>query len=310
MQKVFEFMKDLDTFLQKENIKKESFHHILTDQNLDKNIFAARNDFSHKGNFGHGLLVAGSFGKAGACVLASKAALRSGLGLLSVHIPKTLYNILQISVPEAMVETDSNDFSLNDNIDTQKYSAIGIGCGLGTEPKTKEVLLNLLKTCKKPVLIDADGLNLLAKINNFQSLLNENIILTPHPKEFERLFGKFNSYHEKLNFMRKISMDTGATVVLKGGITAIATPKGKIFFNTIGNAGMATAGSGDVLTGIILGILTQGFSPIESTKAGVYLHALSGDLAKQQIGEISLIASDIINNLPKAILLVSNNLKL
>ena len=105
-------------------------------------------------------------------------------------------------------------------------------------------------------------------------------------------------------------MDTGATVVLKGGITAIATPKGKIFFNTIGNAGMATAGSGDVLTGIILGILTQGFSPIESTKAGVYLHALSGDLAKQQIGEISLIASDIINNLPKAILLVSNNLKL
>ena len=151
------------------------------------------------------------------------------------------------------------------------------------------------------MIVDADGLNLLSEIEDFTKILSPNTILTPHPKEFERLFGKFASYKEKLEFMRKFSLQTGITIVLKGGITAISTKTGDLYFNTIGNPGMATAGSGDVLTGILLGILSQGYSADCSAILGVYLHALSGDIAKQKVGEISLIASDIVENIPNAI---------
>lgn len=295
-------MKDFNDFLKTNGVKHQPFYHILTKKSLDNKLFLPRDEFSHKGNFGHGLLIAGSYGKAGASVLAAKASLRLGVGLLTVHIPTLLYNILQISSPEAMVSLDTNNKVFTDNINTEKYSAVAIGCGLGTKEETKKSLYHLLNTNAKPLIIDADGLNLLSQIPNFKSLLKEDTLLTPHPKEFERLFGKFASYVEKLEFMRNFSMQTGVTIVLKGGITAISVKTGEVFFNTIGNAGMATAGSGDVLTGILLGILSQGFSTQETTKLGVYLHALAGDIAKEKVGEVSLIASDIIENLHEAII--------
>ncbi|MBQ9254436.1 MAG: NAD(P)H-hydrate dehydratase [Bacteroidales bacterium] len=274
---------------------------ILCKENLDENFLKKRERFAHKGCFGHCLLVSGSYGKAGAGILSSKAALRSGCGLITVHIPKKLYEIFQISVPEAMVEIDDNEqvFSSLD-IDTSRYDAIGVGPGLGTQKESLLALEHLLKNNNKPIVIDADGLNLLSKINNFQDLLNENTILTPHQKEFERLFGKMD-YKERIDFIQNLSKQKGVIIVLKGGVTAISNSKGDAFFNIKGNPGMATAGSGDVLTGIILGVLAQGYSPIESAKIGVYLHAVSGDIAKENYGEKSLIAGDLITFLHKAI---------
>ncbi|MBP3253082.1 MAG: NAD(P)H-hydrate dehydratase [Bacteroidales bacterium] len=294
-------MKDFNVFLKTNGMEYRPFYHILTKESLDNKLFSPRDEFAHKDTFGHALLVAGSYGKAGACVLSARAALRSGLGLLTVHIPKSLYNILQISVPEAMVTTDDNENFFSENVNTENYSAVAIGCGLGTDNQTKQALCQLLQANTKPLIIDADGLNLLAQIPDFASLLKEDTVLTPHPKEFERLFGKFASYEEKINFIRSFSMQTGVTIVLKGGITAVSVKTGEIFFNTAGNAGMATAGSGDVLTGILLGILSQGYTTEETAKLGVYLHALAGDKAKEKTGEVSLTASDIISNLSEVI---------
>lgn len=275
-------------------------YNLLSSEKLNKSFFAPRERFAHKGNFGHSLLIAGSYGKAGAAILATKACLRVGCGLISVHIPKKLYSILQVSVPEAMVLLDKNEEIFSSNEDLEKYNAIAIGPGLDTKPESLIALESLLKKNTKPIVIDADGLNLLARIPNFIELLNNNTILTPHPKEFERLFGKM-AYNEKINLMKNLSKERGVNILLKGGVSAIACNNGEIFYNVIGNPGMATAGSGDVLTGIILGILSQGFSTSDSLKLGVYLHALSGDLAKEELGEKSIIATDLINYLPKAI---------
>lgn len=209
---------------------------------------------------------------------------------------------MQISVPEAMVSVDENEeFFTCLDLNLAKYDAIGIGPGLDTKDESKKALENLLKINNKPLVIDADGLNLLAQIPDFTTLLNDKTILTPHPKEFERLFGKMD-YRERIVLIQKIAKEKGTIIVLKGGMTVIANPQGEEFYNILGNAGMATAGSGDVLTGIILGILAQGFSTLEAAKIGVYLHALSGDLAKEQLGEKSLIAEDLITFLPQAIL--------
>ncbi|MBR1626453.1 MAG: NAD(P)H-hydrate dehydratase [Bacteroidales bacterium] len=295
-------MKDFDSFLAENHLTGSGVYRITAENIKNVGLFLPRNEFSHKGDFGHGLLIAGSYGKGGACVLSAKASLKSGIGLLSVHIPKILYNILQISVPEAMVLIDDNDFVFSSVIDTEKYSAVAIGPGLDTNEITQNAFIDFLNKNTKPLIIDADALNLLSKIPHFETLLNDSTILTPHPKEFERLFGKFGSYRDKIEFMQKLSLRTGVTIILKGGITAISVKNGDVFFNTTGNAGMATAGSGDVLTGILLGILSQGYSVQQTAKTGVYLHALAGDLAKERVGEVSLIASDIIESLHSAIL--------
>lgn len=275
-------------------------YNLLSFENLNKSFFSPRERFAHKGDFGHSLLIAGSYGKAGAAILATEACLKVGCGLISVHIPKKLYSILQVSIPEAMVVLDQNEEIFSSYEDLAKYNAIAVGPGLGTNPESLIALESLLRLNTRPIVIDADGLNLLAKIPHFVELLNSNTILTPHPKEFERLFGKM-PYKEKINLIRNLSKERGVNILLKGGVSAIACNNGEIFYNTIGNPGMATAGSGDVLTGIILGILSQGFNTSDSIKLGVYLHALSGDLAKEELGEKSIIATDLINYLPKAI---------
>ena len=268
-------------------------YQLITKDKIQAN-FRKRKRMDHKGVFGHALLIAGSSGMVGAAVLAAKACVRSGVGLVTARIPKTLSDIMQISVPELMLDTDEK------SKDLEKYNAIGIGPGIGTDLGGSKLLLQLLANNDKPIVIDADALNILAKEKGFLELLNPNTILTPHPKEFERLFGKFNNSYDKIMLMQKISRKYGIVIVLKGGYTCISTPDGQVYFNIYGNPGMATGGSGDVLTGIILALLAQNYTSSLSAIIGVHIHAIAGDIAKSTLGETSLVASDIISNLGEA----------
>ena len=261
-----------------------------------------RAKFSHKGIYGHALLIAGSYGKMGAAVLSSKACLRAGVGLLTTHIPRLGYQIIQNSVPEAMTSIDSSDTVFSEVPEFANFSAIGIGPGLGKEPETQLALNILLKTRPKNLVIDADGLNILSENQDWISVLPENTILTPHPKEFERLAGPTANSYERLQKQIQFSVKHRVIVVLKGAHTCITVPDGCAFFNSTGNPGMATAGSGDVLTGIILGLLAQKYTPEEASLMGVYLHGLSGDLAAAKLGQNALIAGDIIEYLGAAFL--------
>lgn len=259
--------------------------------------------FSHKGTFGHGLLIAGKYGMAGAAILASRSALRTGIGLLTTHIPSQIYDILQISVPEAITSIDNHSLCFSGFNDTTRYSAIGIGPGLGTNIETYNAFERLLKTCGKgkPMVIDADALNIIAEHRELFNLLPANTILTPHPKEFERLCGASTNSYEQLCRGLDLADKHQIIVVLKGANTRIILPNGNVVFNSTGNPGMATAGAGDVLTGIILSLLAQHYSPNEAATFGVYLHGLAGDIAAHKLTEDSVTASDLIDNLPEAI---------
>jgi hydroxyethylthiazole kinase-like uncharacterized protein yjeF len=274
----------------------------FTDEVAVRKIFRPRSPFAHKGYFGHALLLAGSYGKMGAAVLACKACLRAGVGLLTAQVPSSGYDIMQTVVPEAMTLTDPTPNYLSELQDIKKYTVVGIGPGLGTHPNTATLLTNLLTNFRKPLVIDADGLNLLALQQEWLEVLPENSILTPHPKEFERLaLREFDSEMERLDFLQHFCRQHGVIVVLKGRYTSVGLPNGELHFNSTGNPGMATAGSGDVLTGIITGLLSQGYTPSESAIMGVYLHGLAGDLAAREKGYAGLIASDLIDYLPQAI---------
>jgi hydroxyethylthiazole kinase-like uncharacterized protein yjeF len=259
-----------------------------------------RSKFSHKGNYGHALLIAGSYGMTGASVLSTKACLRSGVGLMTTHIPQKNYSIIQSSIPEAIVSIDESEtvFSKLPNID--KYTAIAVGPGIGIDPQTKFALSQLLKHCKAPMVIDADAINILSNNPDTLNNLPTNSILTPHPKEFERLAGKSNTDYERLTLQSNFAQKHKCIVVLKGAYTCIALPTGECWFNPTGNPGMATPGSGDVLTGIILSLLAQGYTTVEASITGVYLHGLAGDIAVEKTSPEALIASDIIENIGNA----------
>ncbi len=259
-----------------------------------------RRKFDHKGTYGHALLVAGSYGKTGAAVLAAKATMRSGVGKLTVHIPSCAYNIMQISIPEAMVESDSNEKCIASYIDTTRYTAIGIGPGLDTDPLTADVLEHLLQGCDKPIVIDADAINLIASNATFIHLIPPYSILTPHPKEFDRLTGESFSTRQRVEKGLKLAEQHQLYIVLKGANTVLITPEGTCHFNSTGNPGMATAGSGDVLTGVILGLLAQGYESKEAALIGVWLHGYAGDCAATINTEEGMIASDIINHMSDA----------
>lgn len=278
----------------------------MLDSNIVKAIYRPRQSFAHKGTYGHSLTIAGSYGKMGAAVLSAKACLRTGSGLHTCMAPGCGYVIMQISVPEAMVIPDANDrlvASITEEL--HKYQAIGIGPGLGTAPETAAVLHQVISGYTKPLVIDADALNMLAANVNWITELAPFSILTPHPKEFERLCGPAANDYERLQLARAKAREWQVIIVLKGHNTFIALPGGKGYFNTTGNPGMATGGSGDVLTGIITSLLAQQYTPEQAALLGVYLHGLAGDMAAAVVTEESLIASDIIKGLSNAFKQVS-----
>ncbi|NJO68697.1 MAG: NAD(P)H-hydrate dehydratase [Bacteroidetes bacterium] len=270
-------------------------------------LLKTRSKFAHKGIFGHALLISGSFGKMGAAVMASKACLKTGVGLLTSHIPRKGYDILQTSVPEAMVSLDNNYDMVSEFPDQVKYNAIGIGPGIGTSHETTDVLREVLSKAALPIVMDADALNIMAMNQWLLCMIPPLTILTPHPKEFDRLAGESpNSYKRYLNQL-DFSKKYNVIIVLKGAHTSITTPKGNCWFNSTGNPGMATAGSGDVLTGIILSFLAQGYEPETAAMLGVYLHGLAGDIALSMSSVESMIASDIINHIGNAFNNIRNN---
>ena len=272
-----------------------------------KELIKIRSKFSHKGTYGHGLIIAGSYGMMGAAVLASRAAIRSGAGLVSVHIPRLGYEIMQMSVPEALVSIDESDLIFTGLNYIDKYSAIAIGPGINTKTNTSRAVNKLLEKAKIPLVIDADGLNILSEQKEWLAKLPENTILTPHPKEFDRLTHNHDTHYARFVTQQEFSKKNKVVVVLKGAHTSISTPDGDVWFNTTGNPGMAKGGSGDVLTGIILALLSQGYGPVEAARIGVYIHGLAGDIALKTYGLHALTPSDIICKLGRAFKKIEQN---
>lgn len=275
-----------------------SSYHLITND-LVNSLILPRKRFAHKGDFGHCLIVAGSYGMLGASVLCSNACVRAGAGLVTVHIPRLGYSVLQHTVPEAIVQVDNNDWYFTQIPSFQNYSALAVGPGLGQETRTIAALKNLLTQAKCPIVIDADGLNIISKVPELIDLIPENTILTPHIGEFNRLFGKLQNSYARIELAKSIAKERKIIIVIKGANTQVVCPNGMVYFNTSGNPGMATAGSGDVLTGIITSFLGQGYTPIDAAVLGVYLHGKSGDIAAQDNGR-SINATDICNYLSRA----------
>jgi len=259
-----------------------------------------RSRFSHKGTFGHVLIVAGSKGMAGASVLSSKAAMRSGAGLVTVHSPECNRIIVQTAIPEVIFQSDNQPDVVSEVQNTDKFNAIAVGPGIGTSSETTEMLRDLLSNLRKPCILDADALNIISQNMVLLELIPENSILTPHPKEFERIFGESKTSYDRMIKAQEAALRYKIFIILKGAYTLIVSPDGRFDFNRTGNSGMSTAGSGDVLTGILVGLLAQGYTAEEAAKLGVFIHGRVGDLVLENESKESLIASDIIDNLGKA----------
>jgi len=287
---------ELDSKALKSTVTKNYF----TDKKIIKDLLLSRSLFSHKGNFGHALLICGSKGMMGAAQLSSRACLRSGAGLLSVKTSGCGLDVLQTSLPEAMVIADDENDYITSLPDINKYNAIGIGCGIGTDKQTQNVLKLLIQNSPIPLLIDADALNILADNKTWFSFLPKYSILTPHPKEFDRLAGAHTNTYQRLNTTKEFAQKYQVIIVLKGIFTACIMPDGNVFFNSTGNPGLAKGGSGDTLTGIITGLLARGYAPNHAAILGVYVHGLAADLCLKKNHIESLLASDVIEKLPKA----------
>lgn len=285
------------TYLDNVDVK----HYLVSKEDIQIRM-KGRHLHSHKGTYGHGLLIAGSKGKIGAALLSAKAALRSGLGLLSLQLPSAADIAVHASVPEVMLVANDNIDHVAGLTNIISYNAVAMGPGVGKANDSLNLLKHIIHESDQPLILDADALNMLAENKTVLSFLPKESILTPHPGEFDRLAGKSQNSFERIEKAKAMAIKYQIYVILKGAHTMIACPDGKAFFNPSGNPGMATAGSGDVLTGILLGLLCQGYSPFDTCLVGVYLHGLSGDLAAKDKGYNSLIASDIIDNLPGAFL--------
>ena len=264
-------------------------------------LLRPRRPFDHKGTFGHALLLAGSRGKMGAAILCARAILRAGAGLITAQVPRCGYEILQIAFPEAMCAIDRHRFVLTElPADLSPYRAVGAGPGLGTDPLTAAALSELLDRYDRPLVLDADALNILARQPDWLGRLPAGSILTPHPKEFERLFGETADDFARWALLRERAQSLSVIIVLKMGYTAVALPDGTLHFNPTGNPGMGTAGTGDVLTGVLTGLLAQGYAPEQAALLGVYVHGLAGDLAAETLAQESLLAEDVIRHLGSA----------
>lgn len=292
--------KVLDILLHPDAIEETPTRFIMITEEDIAAVFRPRNRFAHKGMFGHALLIAGSRGKMGAAVLSARACLRSGAGLLTVHIPERGEQILQTAFPEAMTDLDANRDHFSSVAGIKAYTAVAVGPGLGKHPDSAKALEQMLQVAEKPLVLDADALNLIAAEKDLLKRIPPRSILTPHPKEFDRIAGECGNSYERLMKAQAFAVEYQVCVVLKGAYTATCTSAGNIYFNSSGNPGMATAGSGDVLTGVILGLLAQDIEPETACVAGVFLHGSAGDLAAVYHSEESMVAGDITDMLGKA----------
>ena len=277
-------------------------HNLLLEADDVANILSAhpRPAFGHKGTFGHALLVAGQRGMCGAAVLQSRACLRSGVGKVTIHAPQANTLILQTAVPEAVLSLDASDAAFSSPVSMEAYDALCIGSGIGTAKITTSAFAEQIASCDKPLVVDADGINILASRPGLIAKVPRGAVLTPHLGEFTRLAYRHLSCGQALEVARNMAEERGIYIVLKGHHTAIVCPDGTAYFNTTGNSGLATAGSGDVLAGIITALLAQGYSPREASIAGVYLHGLAGDIAAERLTEYGVTASDVVASLPSA----------
>ncbi len=265
-------------------------------------LYRGRSQFSHKGMFGHSLLIGGSFGKMGAIILASKAAARAGSGLVTAYVPQIGVPILQTALPEVMVETDNFNGKVFEEIDFQtEATAIAIGPGMGIDEKTVSAMESFLKSQKTSIVIDADAINCISKRPTLISQVPELSIFTPHPGELERLVGKWDNDFDKLKKTAKFAKKHNVIIVIKGAHT-ITVYDEKFYVNTTGNPGLSTAGTGDVLTGAITGLLAQHYKPLEAAMMGVFLHGLAADIAVNQYGVEGLIAGDVVEFLGRAVM--------
>jgi len=299
----------LDIGLDQNYLSEVNSRYELIDEELIRCVYKPRSPFAHKGVYGHALLIGGSYGKMGAIQLATKACLRAGAGLTTAFIPACGYDIIQTSLPEAMVIVDKEEKHLSGlPDDIEKYSAIGVGPGMGTHAETMQLLSFIVRRYTKPVVIDADGLNCLAQQPRLLQQLPAHSILTPHPKEIERLFGSRANDFERMELAQAKAKELNCIIVLKSHHTLIALPGGMCYFNSTGNAGLSKGGSGDVLTGILSAMLAQGYSPAQAAILGVYLHGLAADIALQKFSKESLLAGDVVEYFSKAFKFIGTTL--
>lgn len=281
-------------------IKELKTKHFVISDAIIQQLLRPRYKFSHKGTYGHALLVAGQFGMMGAALLSAKATLRSGVGLLTAHVPQAGLNILQQALPEAIVSADEDEHIIT-NVQLQAaHRCIEVGPGIGTHARTAQALKLLIQNAKVPLVLDADALNILSENKTWLAFLPKGSVLTPHPKELGRLIGSAAHDYDRLDKVKTFAIKHQVYVLIKGAHTAVVCPDGEIYFNNTGNPGMATAGSGDVLCGVITALIAQGYSSFHACLLGVYVHGAAGDLAAAQLGMAGLIASDIVETLPAA----------
>ena len=292
----------LDIRLSPDYIQKTDTQYRVVEEDDLKPMLRRRGDFVHKGDMGHALIVAGSYGMAGAAILAARACLRSGVGKVTVHTPRKNNDVMQAAAPEVVMHLDREDQYFTEPLGTEDFEAMAIGPGLGRHENTAIAMIAQLRRATCPCVVDADALNILSNHRAWMQQLPKEIIMTPHDAELDRLAGTTsNGCYDRLSRARDMAERLNAYVILKGHYSALCLPDGHVVFNSSGNAGMATAGSGDVLTGIITGLLARGYQQREACLLGMYLHGLAGDFAARDLGQESVIASDIIRYLPKAI---------
>lgn len=297
-------LKVVDINISKEGMAQVDAHITILEEDDVRCRMRQRNDFAHKGTMGHALIIAGSRGMAGAAMLATKACLRSGVGKVTVHTPAANIIPLQIGVPEAILDIDPDNCFFTEAVSTDRFQAMGIGPGLGNNENSAITMIGQLRRAQCPIVIDADAINILATHKAWMQQLPAGCILTPHIGEFERLEGASSDSYDRLSKAIILADRQQAYIVLKGHYTAIVTPGGRIMFCPTGNSGMATAGSGDVLTGVITALLARGYAQADACLVGTYLHGLAGDIAAEKFGKESLMASDIIDALPEAFMRV------
>lgn len=298
--------KILDINLDAQKMKETPTDYMLVESRSIKPLLHKRRPFSHKRDYGSALIFAGSMGMMGAAILAARGCLKSGAGLATVHSAMIGCQIVQTAVPEAMFEPDRNERVISDMTVHHKHGAVAVGPGIGTNEETIDALEALIKNVKSPLILDADALNCIAKRPALLSLLPLNTVITPHAGEFDRLFGDHRTAEERLKKGIEMAKYYSIIIVLKGHHTAVIRPTGRVYFNSTGNPGMATAGSGDVLTGVITGFMAQGFRPEHAATMGVFVHGLAGDIAAEELGEYGMTAGDIADRLGRAIRLIIN----